>query len=720
MKLLLIALLCAISYAQTEYSISETYIMDVRTCNIEHLLLRQCTGRSMGCSVADCEVHCYNFNRCNFFYTNSNGGCWLYQNCSTIEYRQHEGSTFQIIRHTQDPTPAFPTNLPSVVPTQKPSPCPSSSPIGPPSNLPSFSPSSSTHIHLLTHPSGPTKSPLILETESPTESPVCNVACGDIHREPLDISCECTCVSGRYGIQCEIASPLWINELFVEEVQDDQFGQTWNLQSIEILADRRKRLKSALLFFATFDRLGYSSSLTRIPLLLHSRDLNFIVVNKTVPDIGGIALFFQEICIQFIRFPYLKGDVALRRVVGQSNCHVQGQVLPSSLKSVPGTYSFALHGSGNLELSLFSFQREETSLGNINHEQNIIMPQPFKWDKSIDKIFYIGVYPGLGFSLVLVVIFLKYYGNELNEFDEFVADAITWISGVCATMDFLSDAGFCLSLKLNGFSGYFYFLAGVLVATLLKSIFMFFSRLNQVMGKHYTIFWKNKFPCGFTVLPILFIFSGFSPLYYDLLMSSPIDFPLHPDRQANIPFEKLLHLLVENVLSIFATSLYLIREDSTTMAMLSLLFSSIMTFILLSDSVLHFMHSTKYEEGSSKSEMEFLYTGVKNKFPRRKITRYLRMVLGTHFDVTVWWLCYSLQTEAYVTLRQGGKKRLSTTEICNRVGQEIGWFIEASTGQIFQKGERRSIPLDEERKSLSSFSASSATCLFNNQFTFYE
>ena len=61
--------------------------------------------------------------------------------------------------------------------------------------------------------------------------------------------------------------------------------------------------------------------------------------------------------------------------------------------------------------------------------------ETISYNDEVDKIFYVGVYPGLGFSSILVVIFLKYYGNELNEFDEFVADAITWMSGVCATMD---------------------------------------------------------------------------------------------------------------------------------------------------------------------------------------------------------------------------------------------------------------------------------------------
>ena len=84
-------------------------------------------------------------------------------------------------------------------------------------------------------------------------------------------------------------------------------------------------------------------------------------------------------------------------------------------------------------------------------------------------------------------------------------------------------------------------------------MFLFFWRVQKLFDSTLTGFWKNTIPGGFMVLPALFFFSGFSPLYYDLIITGVIDFPLNPKVRKTLIAEKFTHLFFENIASICIT-----------------------------------------------------------------------------------------------------------------------------------------------------------------------
>ena len=100
---------------------------------------------------------------------------------------------------------------------------------------------------------------------------------------------------------------------------------------------------------------------------------------NTLQDIGGVALFYDDTCVQLVRFPHLSQE-ALSQVRLGMECNFVGHVLPSSTTTLDEEYSFALSGKGPPELSNFVFQRQSRTLGIINNRQELWIPQAFEWN----------------------------------------------------------------------------------------------------------------------------------------------------------------------------------------------------------------------------------------------------------------------------------------------------------------------------------------------------
>ena len=99
-------------------------------------------------------------------------------------------------------------------------------------------------------------------------------------------------------------------------------------------------------------------------------------------------------------------------------------------------------------------------------------------------------------------------------------------------------------MAMNEFDMYFLLLASILIATVIKSIALLLYRSPTLLRERLVSYWSKQTAGGFTILPLLFILSGFSvtfqshlylgkdilfePLYYDLLLTNQVYFPIHP------------------------------------------------------------------------------------------------------------------------------------------------------------------------------------------------
>ena len=109
---------------------------------------------------------------------------------------------------------------------------------------------------------------------------------------------------------------------------------------------------------------------------------NYIVheIGEPVFNVGGIALYYDEYCVQLILFPGIMEEV-LRKA--DLYCEKTGFFLPDSRSgSGTKTYSFSLAGTGR-DLSFFTFERGQNSIGSQNANQEIIFPTAWTWDSSV-------------------------------------------------------------------------------------------------------------------------------------------------------------------------------------------------------------------------------------------------------------------------------------------------------------------------------------------------
>ena len=100
--------------------------------------------------------------------------------------------------------------------------------------------------------------------------------------------------------------------------------------------------------------------------------------------IWGLALFFNDECIQLIKFPGVT-DTCLNNVYLETGCRLQGHHL-QTFAALGDSYSYSLVGEGTIgspELSNFKFERESSSIGAINYNQQFPVPSTFQWDTKV-------------------------------------------------------------------------------------------------------------------------------------------------------------------------------------------------------------------------------------------------------------------------------------------------------------------------------------------------
>merc|ERR1719285_999500 len=254
-------------------------------------------------------------------------------------------------------------------------------------------------------------------------------------------------------------------------------------------------------------------------------------------------------------------------------------------------------------------------------------------------------------------------------------------------MDWTSDVAFCMALNWNDYEGYFWMTLAVVVVATLKSVVLFIWRMNQTLSEHYISYWEKHMPGGFIVLPVLFLLSGFSPLYWDLLLTSHIDFPLHPKNRHNIPREKLVHLIVENMCSIAITLAFTTREIVTDIAYVSICFSILTTFVLITAGVFEQSHDTISQKRETL-ELEFTVKNPNKMHSKWQVQEHLQSVLETHFDIRCWWMLrLENKVMLYMMISSIGTIHVSPDMLLEKISKEIIIFLEAEEGTSNVDGE---------------------------------
>lgn len=307
----------------------------------------------------------------------------------------------------------------------------------------------------------------------------CDISCPEFKQVSLS-TCSCECVAGRYGLACDAYSPLWINEVSVEE--HEILGERrWKLIQLELAGDEGLNLKDHLFYFMTVNATGSPISETQLDFGTFHED-NFFCQPVNENNMGAVTLFFHGECVQLLKFPTLLMEHE-RKARDLTGCRIEGSTLPFSARSARA-YSFSLGGVGS-ELVHFEFRREVSTLGEINKEQEIQHTTPWQWDDSVDQLVFYNIYPVMAVIVSIAMTTLLFWSKDRRE------DLIAWMSGAFATFDWTSDLAFAVALNLNGFTIYYYLLLGVIVLATGKSVFLFFWRINEVLQQHVTTEERN-------------------------------------------------------------------------------------------------------------------------------------------------------------------------------------------------------------------------------------
>lgn len=204
-------------------------------------------------------------------------------------------------------------------------------------------------------------------------------------------------------------------------------------------------------------------------------------------------------------------------------------------------------------------------------------------------------------------------------------------------------------------------------------------------------------PGGFAIIPILFVMSGFSPLFYNLITTSNVDFPLHPDVVQNLPGEKLGHLVIENFASILITAAFFSQNEVQPLALLSLAFSSLMTFILLSQATLDSLMTANVVATHVES-MTITVNGIDqekvSKLTSRMIQKKMQTELGTKFIVNVWWTrTFEKNAEVYIILEsfEDAESSIDTNILRKQIATYVGSLHGAKQSVYDIDGKRMSV-----------------------------
>jgi len=473
----------------------------------------------------------------------------------------------------------------------------------------------------------------------------------------------------------------------------------------ETVQKRKYSIEAVELFKQTFVDTGRNS--VAIKVLGGSGSLDVVAsleVGKVNAEIteqlinqessGGIAMFYGGECIQLILFGSVT-SIEMEDIIRENlgGCEVSATFLLDGIYvGANQAISYAYHGSGSYLDEFEGPDRAVSTLGSTNAEQavTLVNPPPPKWDDCIDN---------LVFHIMPAIIFfaIAWVGALWLTSKDFEADWLHWVKGFLATGDFVSDLGFCLSLKYNGYMGYYWILLIILILATVKSFMLFGWRAIKMFQYSQVVFWRNEMPGGFAIIPILFVMSGFSPLFYNLITTSNVDFPLHPDVVQNLPGEKLGHLVIENFASILITAAFFSQNEVQPLALLSLAFSSLMTFILLSQATLDSLMTANVVATHVES-MTITVNGIDqekvSKLTSRIIQKKMQTELGTKFIVNVWWTrTFEKNAEVYIILEsfEDAESSIDTNILRKQIATYVGSLHGAKQSVYDIDGKRMSV-----------------------------
>jgi len=218
-------------------------------------------------------------------------------------------------------------------------------------------------------------------------------------------------------------------------------------------------------------------------------------------------------------------------------------------------------------------------------------------------------------------------------------ETFAWITALLAMADFMSDLGFALTLQANGYHTYFYFLIGVVVVCLMKSFILFDYRAKRLRRFHYAKTWESETVGGFAMIYVLFVFTGFSPIYLDVMRT--INFPVHPFTDKAMAAEKIAHFVCQNVSSMIITGYFLAFERYSLTATLSLCVSIAMAIVLISTSMYQRFDDITEDDESVMDITVLVYKPglVSSDLPRKSAcTTLLRKKFQGFYHCTIWWM----------------------------------------------------------------------------------
>jgi len=554
----------------------------------------------------------------------------------------------QKISSTGAPT-VSPSQIPTLQPTRDPTSIPTTSPLRNPipdttstiqSSTSSLQPTLSSTIN---KPSvSPTylsdREPTMPETTMPPPSkspsvqqnggtgtiwiPTCREDRCDANK--VQYECNCLCVSGKFGPDCERTTNLWINELVFTS---NLATMSESLTHVELAGMQKSTWSgiTSLLFFSTSGEVVLFRNIDYRDLYTNFRAIE-LLSPLLLDRIHTIAITVGNDCVQFLN---LRNDVEF----SWPQNGVCSDVYPEPIEWIfSGATEFAVarYGSGISYESFQKWELQESSIGYSNAAQ-IIQNPPKNYDTQSETLAVL-VCAGIG-GIWLLTCMTICLSRKIDRVEK-QNDAIIWTLGFLATMDFVSDLALTLFMAMNEFDMYFLLLASILIATVIKSIALLLYRSPTLLRERLVSYWSKQTAGGFTILPLLFILSGFSPLYYDLLLTNQVYFPIHPETLNFLPREKVLHLFLENVLSILVTMHFITHEFSTAVAILSASLSILMTFCLLFAGGLLII---------AKDQMESNYVNVeihvkKSQVGRRQLRKLIEGSLDTRCEVRVWYV----------------------------------------------------------------------------------
>jgi len=520
--------------------------------------------------------------------------------------------------------------------------------------------------------------------------------------------CVCRCKPGRYGANCALASPVWMNEFILKETLEKR---TYTIEKVELLKQEHIDTARNSVNIKVIGGSGHLDILSLIDLGAVSNVITEQSINQELS--GGIAMFYAGECVQLILFEAVNSiemEDTIRENLG--SCEVSATVLFDGVYlGANQAISYAYHGMGSYLHDFQGPDRAPSSMGSINAGQlvTLVNTPPPGWDQSVDCIsLYILFAIGILAVIWMIALKLPDFGGFKNKFrsKDFKSDRWDWLKGFAATGDFVSDVGFCLSLHVNGHTFFFAILLGFLIVATVKSVMLFLWRAKKMFQSSQVIFWRNEMPGGFTIIPVLFVMSGFSPLFYNLITTTNVDFPLNPGLVQDLPREKAGHLVIENVSSILITAIFFSQNEVQPLALLSLAFSCLMTFILLSQAML----DTMMTNNSAPTHVENMVIGVYRidkdkvqKLSNRKLQHKMQVEVGTEFIVNVWWKrTFEKNAEIYMILESFAdegpamQNEIDPASLRKQVAVFVGRLHGADHATYVHNGERRSVWMKRE------------------------